>query len=196
MDEQISSTLNKNRSQESDKPSTLIAGGKLPEGDRVIRIVLTTDKDKKDKSIPAVRCFSLSPADKEDDYKLSTDWEAKTTPEESVARVGCTLKTGTRNLKPYKNRELYGLRIADVIIIPGVEEVIYDPLFYEEEIFGKPNNNAHASIRFNQENYNNNEPEILTKLRQSAISNKIEVDMSKVDRIVTEYKARFENQKG
>jgi len=35
-------------------------GEPLPSKDFVIRIVVATDRDKKDKTIPALRCFTLS----------------------------------------------------------------------------------------------------------------------------------------
>lgn len=87
-----------------EKSFALKKGDRLPLGDRIFRVVLSTERDRKNKNVPALRCFSLTPADK---GCLSVDWERKTTPEESVARFGATYKMNKEEYKPYDNREIF-----------------------------------------------------------------------------------------
>ena len=84
-------------------------GDLLPDCDRVLRIVENTQRDRKNKNIPNVRCFSLSPNDK---GCLSVDWERRTTPEEAVARFGASFKYGREEYKSYDNREVYAMEIS------------------------------------------------------------------------------------
>lgn len=152
-------------------------GDSLPPEDSVYRIVLVTDRDKKNKEIPAIRCFSLHSSDK---GKLSVDWSKKTTPEESIARVGASYKTGTTTYKEYNNRELYGLNIGFLKSLEKIEDVVYDPIKVQPRISGKPDNQAHSLVIFNDEN----DPEVLEKIRDHAKYNKVLFDMKKVEELV------------
>ena len=91
-----------------EKEPNIIKGDELPAADRVYRIVVATQRDRKNKAIPATRCFDLN---KNDDNKLSVDWEEMTTPEECIARVGTSFRFNKDEYKPYDNREIYALEI-------------------------------------------------------------------------------------
>lgn len=158
-------------------------GDNLPESDKVYRIVLTKDRDRKDKKIPATRCFSLS---KYDESKLSVDWDEMTTPEESVARFGASFKCEKEEYKSYEDREIYALDISFLNSLSKVEKVVYDPLFFDTTIIGRINNPAHSLIVFEQEY--DNDPEILIKIRDYASKNKVQIDMQKVDKLVKIYR--------
>lgn len=170
-------------------------GDNLPESDRVYRISLNTQRDRKNKKIPSVSCFSLSPSDKDNGFKLSTDWEKKTTPEESIARVGCSYKGGTNNFKPYDNREIYAINVEFVKSITGIDRVIFDPVIKENPPIGEPHNPAHSSIVFQKEDFDKNEPEILLKIRNHATDQKIDFEITEVDRMVQEYRKQVQNIK-
>lgn len=78
--------------------SVFIKGGdQLPDTDKVYRIVLVTNRDRKNHNIPSIGCFSLAPTD---EGSLSVDWERKTSPEESIARFGASYKLYTKEYKP------------------------------------------------------------------------------------------------
>ena len=164
---------------------SLNKGDNLPESDKVYRIVLIKDRDKKNKNIPAVRCFSLS---KNDEHKLSVDWNKMTSPEESLARFGASFKFGTEEYKPYENRETHALDVSFLNSLSKVEKVVYDPLFFDTTLKGRINNPAHSLIVFEQEY--DNDPEILLKMRDHASNNKIQIDMQKVDKLVKIYRER------
>lgn len=168
-----------------DKVSDLNSGDSLPETDKTYRVVLASQRDKKDKFTPSISCFSLTPADKAEGYKLSVDWSKKTTAELSLSRVGCTYKSKTTVFKEYSNRELYALDVKFLKEI-GVENVIYDPLILHPTKVGTPNNIAHSLICFKEEDYDKNEAEILLKIRNHAKEQKVPVNMNEVDRLVSE----------
>lgn len=156
-------------------------GEAIPLDDYVIRIVLVNNRDRSNKQIPAIREFSLHPAD---EGKLSVDYKNYTTPEQCLIRVG-----RSKNLKgEYKNpldRELYILDVKSVLEIKNIDKVIYDPIIFEQEIEGKPNNPAHSLICINISR--ENEAEIYEKLRDIAVLNgKLEVKISVVNSILKE----------
>ena len=102
----------------------------LPEADNVYRMVHITMRDRKNKSIPAIRCFSPSPAD---NYKLSVDHAENTTPEISLSRVGATLKKD-RAYKNINDFEIYSLNVGATLLIPGILDVVADPIVNNPEI--------------------------------------------------------------
>lgn len=166
-------------------------GDPLPQGDRVYRLVVNTHRDKQNKTIPAVRCFSLSPNDKN---KLSVDWEKKTTPEECIARVGCSFKYASNEFKPFENREIYALEIDFLKSISGIENVVYDPIILSNPKKGKVNNPAHSLIAFSLDLLNDqaNEPEIYLKIRDHAKDHLISVNMEKATSLVENYRKTFD----
>ncbi|MBK5214508.1 MAG: hypothetical protein JJE55_12705 [Flavobacteriaceae bacterium] len=166
-----------------EKQLSLRPGDSLPKKDDVYRIALVTDRDKKNNLIPAVRCFSLSPQDKN---QLSVDWNEKTTAEESVARFGATYKYKSTDFKPYVNREIYAIHIGFLHSFSDIDDVIFDPQIVDPPEKGKVSNPAHSLIIFSAALANDQaaEPEVLLKIRDHAKDKKIEMDWNEVDRLV------------
>ncbi|MDK2842974.1 MAG: hypothetical protein PWQ17_2480 [Anaerophaga sp.] len=162
-------------------------GDLLPDCDRVLRIVGNTQRDKKNKNIPSVRCFSLSP---NDEGSLSVDWERKTTPEEAIARFGASFKLCKEEYKSYDNREVYAMKISFLNALEPVESVVYDPIYYEKPEKGRVNNPAHSLIKFTEAfaNDNQNDPEIILKMRNHAVENKVQINLDTVHELVKEYR--------
>ncbi|MFW5886141.1 MAG: hypothetical protein ACOCUL_00150 [Bacteroidota bacterium] len=170
-----------------DEKSPLKKGDILPETDKVFRNVLITQRDRRNKNIPAVRCFSLSP---HDNNKLSVDWERLTTPEECIARIGASFRMGKEEYKQYNNREVYALDIAFLNSLSEIEHVVYDPVVYSLPEKGKVNNPAHSLVVFLEEftHKKMKEPETLIKIRDHAVNKKAEVDWSQVEELVQLYR--------
>lgn len=164
-------------------------GESLPDSDNVYRLALVTDRDKRNKAIPAVRCFSLMPSDKN---RLSVEWEKQTTPEECIARVACTYKRNTTIFKSYENREIYSLSINFLKSLSDIEDVIYDPVFFLKPEKGQVNNPAHSLVVFSLDllSRNANEPEIYLKMRDHAKDRRIAFNMEKVTKLVNEHRAK------
>jgi len=165
-------------------------GDPLPQRDKVYRMVVNTHRDKRNKTIPAVRCFSLSPNDRN---KLSVDWDRKTTPEESIVRIGCSFKYTSNEFKPFTNREIYALKIDFLKSISEIENVIYDPIILSNPEKGEVNNPAHSLITFSLDLLNDqaNEPEVYLKIRDHAKVHRVVVDMEKVTTLVENYRKNF-----
>jgi hypothetical protein len=163
-------------------------GKPLPYNSRVFRIVLSDQRDKHDKSIPSISCFSLSPEDKEDGFRLSVDCDCGNTPELTIARVGSAYKKGTTTYKDYKKREIYALDVDFLTTLDAVNAVIYDPIYYFETIKGKVDNPAHSLITFNQEQFDKIEAEVYLKLRNHAKDKKQIINMTEVDKLVEDFK--------
>jgi len=163
-------------------------GDSLPNSDNLNRIVLKDMKEKNDKFLPHVKCFSLSPADKDEGYGLSVDWDKKTTPEDTIIRVGCSYKGDSEVFKEYANREIYSLNIEILKTIVGVVDIKYDPIINLPEQKGRPSNISHSLIYFSEEEYKKNEPIIILQIRNHAKDRKVEVDMAKVDNGVQQYR--------
>jgi len=158
-------------------------GDSLPDLDDVYRLAIVTDRDKRNKAIPAVRSFSLKPSDKN---KLSVEWEKQTTPEECIARVGCTYKISTTTYKGFDNREIYSLKIDFLKSLSDVEDVIYDPVFFLIPEKGRINNPAHSLVIFSLDLLSEkaNEPETYLKLRDHAKSRRVAFNMEEVKKLV------------
>lgn len=150
----------------------------------VWRICLNTDRDKKNKQIPAVRNFSLS---QHDNFKLSVDWEKHTTPEECIARVGASYKTGTTEYKKHENREIYAMSVSDLNGIDEVQGVIHDPIYFEPCRKGQPNNVAHSLICIIPDF---DEPELFVKIRDYAKNNRILNDTEQTQILINEYRVQ------
>lgn len=165
----------------------MITGEELPEEDEIYRIALCTDRDRKNKKIPAVRCFSLSPSDKN---KLSVDWNIKTSPEESIARVGATYRFNKEEYKPFDNRELYAMEVGFLNDLDDVEKTVYDPIHFPSPEPGKVNNPAHSLIVFTESFATDQakEPETLLKIRDHAKDKKVDVNMEEVAQLVKGYR--------
>lgn len=170
-----------------DEIFVLKKGDLLPDCDRVLRIVEITQRDRRNRNIPNLRCFSLSPNDM---GSLSVDWERETTPEESVARFGASFKHGKEVYKPYDNREVYAMEISFLNTLEYVEKVVYDPIYIGKHEKGKVNNTAHSLIKMSealaQDCYN--DPETILKMRNHAIENKMQINFDKVHELVKEYR--------
>ncbi len=160
-------------------------GDSLPEGNKVFRLVLTSQRDRKNKRIPAIRCFSLS---QRDQSRLSVDFKPFTSAEECLSRVGCSYKTGTNEFKSFSDREIYSLETTFLHSLESVTDITYDPIFYEILQKGFANNPAHSLIIFSS-NYDETEPEIFVKLRDHAVSRKVDVNMVKVAEMVEKCRA-------
>ena len=156
----------------------------LLEDNNVYRLAHVTMRDRQNKSIPAIRCFTPSPLDQ---YKLSVDHAEKTSPENSLSRVGATLKqNGTyKNIKEF---EIYNLNVAAIKDIPGIIDVFADPINNNPEIIGKPNNLSHALIHIS-ETAEEDEPEIYSKLRQ--IADLVNVDYDRAMLLSNEIKSNW-----
>jgi hypothetical protein len=159
----------------------------LPDNDNVFRIVEKSHRDKKNKSIPSVSCFSLSQNDKDDGYKLSVNWAALISPEHTLAIVGLSYKSGKEEFKNYRNKEIYSLNVQAVKNIENIIDVVYDPIVFPEKVKGFPSNRSHSSILINPVDFEKNEPEIILKLRDYAAENYVMVDEKIVDSIIEEY---------
>lgn len=170
-----------------EKESVINTGDLLPPPDDVYRIALIKDRDRKNKSIPAVRCFSLSP---HDDYRLSVDWEKRTTPEECMARVGATYKMHTTQYKDYQNREIYALNVAFLNSLIDIDKVIYAPVILDIPEKGRINNPAHSLVVFSLEYSKDQakEPETLLKIRDHAKDKRVEAGKVKVEELVKNYR--------
>lgn len=170
-----------------EKSPQLKSGDILPATDQVYRIVLATDRDRKNKKIPAIRCFSLSAAD---ENKLSVDWDKQTTPEECIARTGATFKMNTENYKQYEDRELFALDISFLDSLQDVEKVVYDPVLYDIPIKGRVNNPSHSLMVFDKEFAKDRarQPEIVLKIRNHAANKKVAIDWDKVHELVKKYR--------
>lgn len=178
-----------------EKSPELRPGDILPDEDQVYRIVLAKDRDRKNKKVPSVSCFSLN---KNDGNKLSVDWEKLTTAEQCIARVGASFKTGTENYKTYDERLLYALDISFLNSLPEVERVVYDPVVQIIPARGRVNNPAHSLLVFNEEFSNNRalEAEILLKIRDHAANNMVEIDWVHVHELVKTYRLEQESIPG
>lgn len=166
------------------------AGAPIPNTDDVYRTVLVTQRDRKNKAIPAVSCFSLSPNDKN---MLSVDWDRKTTPEECVARVGATFKMGKEIYKPYENREIYALNVNFIKSLSDIDDVIFDPIFLSKPIKGRVNNPAHSLVVFKMGflEDQSKEPETLVKIRDHAKDRRKDVNMEIVRGLVIKHRKRL-----
>lgn len=171
-----------------DHLSEIKIGEQLPAGGLVYRLVVATFRDRKNKKIPAVRCFTLSESD---ENKLSVEWEEKTTPEESVARVGASYKKDKSEYKPHDNREIYALEIDFLNSLEVVNSTVYDPIYFEKSQPGCVNNPAHSLVVFSEDFLTKDralQPEIYLKMRDHAQTRKVEIDMNKVELLVREYR--------
>lgn len=164
-----------------EKSLNLNKGNSLPDTERVYRIVLVTQRDRKNKQVPSTSCFSLS---NQDENLLSVDWEKKTTPEQSVARFGASYKFGKEEYKSYVNREIYRLDVSFLRSLPQVDDVFHDPIFHDVPLKGRVDNPAHSLVEFNKKN----DPELLLKIRDHAAENRIEVNFDEVHELVDELK--------
>lgn len=160
-------------------------GDSLPAGEEVFRIVLVSERDKKNKRIPAYRCFSLN---EKDQNRLSVDFKPLTNPEECLSRVGCTFKSRKQEFKNFRDREIYSLEIDFLRAFDVITDLIYDPAYYSNPERGLVNNPAHSLIIFSP-SYSELEPEIFVKIRDHAISRKETVDMEKVADMVEKCRA-------
>lgn len=151
------------------------------------RVALVDARDRRNKAIPALRNFDLSPAD---NFKLSVDCASLTHPEETVARVGAQIKSdGT--FKEFRNREIYAIHSSLLNSIDQVLGVLQDALYYHPPARGFPNNHSHALIHY-QENYPEYRPEILEKLREHAKDRKVSFDMTTVEALVSIYQKQWQ----
>lgn len=166
----------------------IVPGDSLPDHDDVYRKAPNDWKEKKDKFTPALRCFTLSEPDKQEGYALSADWSARTTPEESIARIGASFKTGTQKFKEYKNWDLFALNIGFLKSLESIIDVIYDPLVNKIPIKGTPNNISHSLVSFNKDDLEKNEAEVYLKIRNHAKDRRIPIDMTKVEQLVKLYR--------
>lgn len=170
-----------------EKKPNLKKGDKLPYNDKVYRVVVSTVRDRKNKSIPAPRCFDLSEQDKN---KLSVEWEIMTTPEETIARVGASYKYDKKEYKSYQNRELYAMELAFLNNLQDMDKTIYDPLIYPHPQKGRPNNPAHSLLVFHMDFLNDKarRPETIVKIRDHAKDKKICINEEKLDDLVKVYR--------
>lgn len=169
------------------KELDLKKGDILPDEDLVYRIVLSTERDRKNKMIPAARCFDLSP---QDNNKLSVDWNAKTSPEECIARVGGSFRFEREEYKPYHNREIYAMEIAFLNRLDDVLQLEYDPIIHNPPQKGNPNNPAHSLVVFHLSFLNDKakRPETILKIRNHAKHNRISLNNEKLDDLVKSYR--------
>jgi hypothetical protein len=155
----------------------------LPSADSVYRVALRTERelDENGNQIPKIGCFTLSADDIRDNYRLSVEWNRKTTPEEVLIRVGTSFKKDKhpKQYKPFENRILYKLEVCFLKQLSFISDVIYTP---------SRKNIAHSSICFDNRDYNYEEhiPEILTELRDHAKQFTVDVNIDEVKQKVEE----------
>ena len=153
------------------------------------RQVVQTNRKNGEKFSPSTSSFSLSEADKTDGYGLSTDWEPKTSPEDSIIRIGCSYKGNSTEFKNYKNRELYALELSFLKSFSEILDAIFSPIDINPPQFGKPSNPAHALVSFRKgKSYDEYAPLLFTKLRDHAKQRRIEFDMQAVENSVELYR--------
>lgn len=170
-----------------EKEPDLKKGDLIPGITQVYRITLIKDRDRKNKAIPAVHCFDLS---SRDNNKLSVDWEERTTPEESIARVGASFRYNKEEYKSYKNRELYAMNVEFLNGLQDIDKTIYDPVIYSQPLKGHPNNPAHSSIIFHKDFLKDKakKTETIIKMRDHAKSQKVPINKEKLTGLVEAYR--------
>lgn len=152
--------------------------GRLPESDKIFRMVHVSMRDRRNKMIPNIKGFQPTP---HDNFKLSVDWENKTTPEESLARFGATYKFNKNEFKDHNDFEVFSLEIAFVNSFDSIKEVSHDPIENNPPPIGTPNNPAHSLVHFSSTS-EEDEPEIYLKLRDHA--DKISTNGDEVNELV------------
>ena len=171
-----------------------VPGISLPEADTVWRIVPVTERDRKNKAIPAVRCFQLKPSDAN---MLSVDWSRKTTPEECLARVGATHKTKATTQAPdeYKDWakfEIFPLSVQFVKDLGLVNDVVYDPIYSRPKQAGRPDNPAHSLIVIDGSCSDEDDPMLAKEMRDHASENSSTAfNTSKVEALIAAYRGQF-----
>jgi len=129
------------------KQSKIQPSESLPLTDRIYRHGLNDWVEKKgDENIPKFIFFELTELDKKTGYRLSVDWELKTTPEETIARIGGSYKTNTTQFKEYKNRIIFALDIKFLNSLDFVIDVNYNPIVHPVRKLGSPNNVLTSSL--------------------------------------------------
>lgn len=162
-------------------------GEPLPLKDKIFRHgLIDWQEQQDDKYVPKLRFFELNTADKETGYNLSVDWETKTTPEETIIRIGCTYKSGTDKFKNYENRVIYALEIDFLNKMDEIINIIYDPILHLPLKKGLPDNPSHSLVGFDKDKYEDpqNRPAILTELRNHAKDKKIVFDKNAINKAV------------
>jgi hypothetical protein len=150
----------------------------------IYRHCLVTDRDRKNKEIPAVRNFAPTQKDKKDG--LSVYAANLTTPEMSLAIVGAQYQHEKTEFKDYSKKEIYKLQVKFVRTLPKIEDVIHDPIFAKKPLKGHPNNLAHSLITFTSFDFSD-APEVILKMRDHAVSNgKVDVNMIEVHKLTLE----------
>jgi len=117
----------------------------IPDADSVYRFVAISQMEDPSAKRPNLSMF----APRQGEDGLSVDWSARTTPEETLIRVGRTYKFGTTLFKNPREFEVYGLPVGAVRGM-GLT-VSHNPILHEPEEPGKPNNPAHALIQATSE---------------------------------------------
>lgn len=71
-----------------------------------------------------------------------------------------------------------------------VENVVYDPIYYGKPEKGRVNNPAHSLVKFTEAfaKDNQNNPEIILKMRNHAVENKVQIDSDKVQELVEKFR--------
>lgn len=159
------------------------AGDSLPDKGRIYRYGIITERDKANNKIP-VSFFTLNPKDK---GELSVDWEEKTTPEETIARIGATYKYESSEYKDYEARDIYALEIDFLRTNREISSICYSPSVYKKEK-GRISNPSHSLIAFEISFLTENKPAIYTLMRDHAKDKKINVDMKKAAELVDLYR--------
>ena len=154
---------------------------------RYYRIAVASARDKANKAIPAVRNFTLHPADR---GKLSVDCECFTTPEESIARFGATYKTD-RTFKGYSDREIYAIEAAFIEESKLIHGVIFNPTIVDPPQIGQPQNFSHSLLDLALDQPDELEPEICLKLREHAKERRVIHNIQKTDKLVVQYRAQW-----
>lgn len=165
-------------------------GQSLPNNDRIYRHGPMDWIDTKDqKFIPTLKFFDLSEPDKLSGYHLSVDWENRTTPEETIIRIGCSFSINTTKFKNYKNRVIFALDVRFLVELNGILKVSYSPIIQLIEKTGHINNLAHSLISFDKEEFTAQlRPAVITEMRNHAKDKKINFDMEVVDKAVLQYR--------
>lgn len=158
----------------------------LPNEDDVYRLVQVSVRDKKNNSVPAIRCFAPH---SNDNGMLSVDWDNYTTPEESLARFGGTHKHGTTNFKDHRQWEIYSMNVEFLKLLDSIiDDVTHDPIENTPPTIGMPNNPAHSLVNFSGNNPEEDAPEIMLLLRNHAKDRNVKLNMEEVEALVLAYR--------
>ncbi len=140
------------------------------------RLLHRNHLDKKNKEIRA-NCF-----DPEVDG-LSTDWNRYCDPEQILIRTGLTYRFKTIEYKDPQKYSLITLSVREIRAIQEISDIVHTPTFRNPERIGSPNNPAHTSVFYIDE-------EVRMELKKIA-KHIAEVDRDKINLEIEKLRANI-----